>query len=342
MHSSKACAAALLILSSAVLASASDLGFVHKKKYAMGTVFEIVAYDSSLPRTSAAIDKAFDEIIRLDKLLSNYQPDSELSILNRSAHFRRTTVSADLYRIVEESVTYSRISEGKFDITVAPLVDLWKTALREGTMPSASQLVEARNCIGYNKIEMFPPHQLELQSPCLRIDVGGIGKGYAVDRAAQVLRASGISRALIDAGGSTIYALGCPPGRPGWLVHMRDPSGHVDPQVMLNDNSLSTSEQSPPGVLQNSAAGHIIDPGSGTPVKASFAVSVIAGTATASDALSTALLLTGPEEGKKIVETINGSAAVWITASGEMQMSSSGPEIVIPHHSLKTYASQTQ
>jgi thiamine biosynthesis lipoprotein len=111
---------------------------------------------------------------------------------------------------------------------------------------------------------------------------------------------------------------------------------------MLNDNSLSTSEQSPPGVLQNSAAGHIIDPGSGTPVKASFAVSVIAGTATASDALSTALLLTGPEEGKKIVETINGSAAVWITASGEMQMSSSGPEIVIPHHSLKTYASQTQ
>lgn len=333
--------AAALLAGTVMLAQASDLAFVHKKKYVMGAVFEIVAYDSSPQKASTAIDKAFDEIVRLDELLSNYKHDSELSSLNRSAHFQRTTVSPDLYRIIEQSQNYSRFSDGKFDITVAPLVDLWKAALRTGKMPSAEEEAEARRCVGYTKIELFPPNQVAFQSSCLRVDVGGIGKGYAVDRAADLLRACGISRALIDAGGSTIYAIGAPPGRSGWLVHLRDPSRHVDPQVTLSANSLSTSEQSPPGVLQNSAAGHIIDPATGIPSQPGFAVSVIARSATASDALSTTLLLTGAAQGKRIVQQTPGSAAVWIAPSGEIQVSSSGPEIVIPHGS-ETYASQNR
>lgn len=333
--------AAVFLAGTVLLAHASDLPSVHKKKYVMGTVFEIVAYESSPLKASSAIDKAFDEIVRLDSLLSNYKPESELSSLNRSAHFHRTTVSPDLYRIVEQSVSYSRISNGKFDITVAPLVDLWKAALRTGRMPSAEKEAEARRCVGYTKIQLFPPNQVAFQSPCLRIDVGGIGKGYAVDRAADVLRSQGISRALIDAGGSTIYAIGAPPERSGWLVHLRDPSRHIDPQVTLSENSLSTSEQSPPGVLQNSAAGHIIDPDSGIPSQPGFAVSVIAPSATASDALSTTLLLTGAARGKGIVQRTPGSAAVWITPSGELQMSSFGPEIVIRRDS-QTYALQNR
>lgn len=332
---------AALLAGTAMLAQASDLPSVHKKKYVMGTVFEIVAYDSSPLKASSAIDKAFDDIVRLDKLLSNYKVESELSSLNRSAHFHRTTVSPDLYRVVEQSVSYSRISNGKFDITVAPLVDLWKASLRTGRMPSADDEAEARRCVGYTKIQLFPPNQIGFQSPCLRIDVGGIGKGYAVDRAADVLRSHGISRALIDAGGSTIYAIGAPPERSGWLIHLRDPSSHIDPQVTLSDNSLSTSEQSPPGVLQNSVAGHIIDPDSGIPSQAGFAVSVIASSATASDALSTTLLLTGAARGNEIVQRTPGSAAVWISPSGEIQMSSSGPEIVILHDAQK-YASQNR
>ena len=330
MRWGRASASALFTAFSLVLATAADIPFVHKKKYAMGTVFDIVAYDPSPQRASTAIDKAFDEIVRLDDLLSNYKKDSELSVLNRSAHFVAVSTSSDLYRIIEESVAYSKISNGKFDITVAPLVDLWKGALRSGAMPSPRQEADARDCVGYAKIELLPASQVTYRSPCLRIDVGGIGKGYAVDRAAEVLRSYGINRGLIDAGGSTIYAMGSPPGRSGWTVHMRDPSGHIDPQVTLVDNSLSTSEQSPPGVLQNSSAGHIIDPATGVPVRAGFAVSVMATTATASDALSTTLLLTGPDEGKEIVKRTPGAAAVWITPSGKMQLASSGPEITIP------------
>ena len=328
-------AIALLLLLWLVPTRATDAAtaFVHKKKYAMGTVFEIVAYDSSPGHAAAAIDQAFKEIVRLDELLSNYNPDSELSRLNRTAHFQPQAVSADLYRITEESVEYSRISGGKFDITVAPLVDLWKEALRSGTAPSIEQQLEARQCIGYEKIKLLYPSQIQFRSSCLRIDVGGIGKGYAIDRAADILRSRGISRALLNAGGSTIYAMGAPRGQPGWLVRLRDPSQRVDPRVMLSENSLSTSEQTPPSLLQNNSAGHIIDPATGLPVDSPYAVSVIATTATASDALSTTLLLVGPSAGKKIVEKIPGSAALWVAPTGETATASCGTEIIV-HHDL--------
>jgi thiamine biosynthesis lipoprotein len=331
----KVLAVALLVLLWLVPTRASDAAtsFVHKKKYAMGTVFEIVAYNSSPGHAAAAIDQAFKEIVRLDELLSNYNPDSELSRLNRTAHFQPQTVSADLYRITEESVEYSRISGGKFDITVAPVADLWKEALRSGTAPSRQQQLGARKCIGYEKIKLLYPSQIEFRSSCLRIDVGGIGKGYAIDRAADILRSRGISRALLDAGGSTIYAMGAPRGQPGWLVRLRDPSQRVDPRVMLSENSLSTSEQTPPSLLQNNSAGHIIDPATGLPVHSPYAVSVIATTATASDALSTTLLLVGPSAGKKIVEKIPGSAALWVAPTGETATASCGPEIIV-HHDL--------
>lgn len=320
----------LLLTCAAGLARASDPGsFVHKKKYAMGTVFDIVAYDASPARASAAIDQAFQEIVRLDDLMSNYKTDSELSRLNRSAGFHPQKVSPDLYGVIEESLKYSQLSDGKFDITVGPLVDLWKAAIGGNRPPAAEQEARARACVGHRKVRLIPPDRVEFQSSCLRIDLGSIGKGYAVDRAAEVLRAAGIARALIDAGGSTIYALGSPPSSSAWLVHMRDPSGHLDPQAMLSDTSISTSEQTPPSLLDSNSAGHIIDPETGLPLRTKFAVSVIAKTATASDALSTTLLLLGPAAGKRVVQTLSGAAAIWVAEDGGNELVSNGPDIVL-------------
>jgi thiamine biosynthesis lipoprotein len=306
----------------------SAMTFVHKKKYAMGTVFEIVAYDASLERASRAVEQAFDEVVRFDRMMSNYAPDSELSRLNSSAGFSTQTVSPELYRIIEESLKYSRLSGGKFDVTVGPLVDLWKAAMLGNAPPSAGQEADARACVGYDKVQLIAPNRIAFRSACLRIDLGGIGKGYAVDRAAEVLRSNRIKAALIDAGGSTIYAMGSPPGETGWAVHMRDPSRKVDPTTMLSDASISTSEQTPPSLLANSSAGHIIDPGSGIPLRTRFAVSVVAKTATASDALSTTLLLEGPQEGGSMLQKIRGMAAIWIAPDGESYTVSSGPMIV--------------
>jgi FAD:protein FMN transferase len=300
---------------------------VHKTKYIMGTVYEIAAYDERPERASQAIDKAFAEIVRLDGVMSNYKPESDLSRLNRNAHFHAEKVPADLYRIIEESVKYSRVSGGKFDITVAPLVDLWKAALRGERVPTQAEQEALRTCVGYEKIELTPPDTVEFHSPCMRIDVGSIGKGYAVDRAVEILRANGINNALIDAGQSTIYGMGAPPGQSAWEVHLRDPSGRVDPQVMLSENSVSTSEQTPASLLGNETAGHIIDPENGRPLETKFALSIVAKTGSASDALSTTLLLVGPEKGRAIVNEIVDAAAIWVSADGETETVTTGPEI---------------
>jgi FAD:protein FMN transferase len=300
---------------------------VHKTKYVMGTVYEIAAYSESPELASAAIDKAFVEIARLDEVLSNYRPESDLSRLNRDGHFHAVKVPPDLFRVIEESVKYSRISGGKFDITVAPLVDMWKAALRGERVATQTEQDKLRACVGYEKIELIPPDMVEFDSPCMRIDVGSVGKGYAVDRAVEILRANGIKNALVDAGQSSIYGMGAPPGASAWEVHLRDPSLRVDPTVMLSENSVSTSEQTPPSLLDNETTGHIIDPENGKPLKTKYALSVVAKTGTASDALSTTLLLLGPKKGKPMVEEIADAAAIWVSADGETEMVTTGPEI---------------
>ena len=135
--------------------NSEDQHLVYKKKYIMGTVFEIAAYGESSERVSSAIDRAFQEIVRMDDLMSNYKPESGLSQLNRSAHFHSETIPPDLYRVIERGVQLSRLSDGKFDITVAPLVNLWKAALAGGSMPSADEQRQARACVGYDKIELI-------------------------------------------------------------------------------------------------------------------------------------------------------------------------------------------
>ena len=317
-----------LFIVSSVRSSENQL-LVYKKKYIMGTVFEIAAYDQRSQRASDALERAFQEILRVDDLLSNYKTDSALSYLNRSAHFHADKVPPDLYRIVEESVRFSRLSGGKFDISIAPLVNLWKGAMAGEGTPSLARQQAARACVGYEKIELTPPDQITFHSSCMQLDLGAIGKGYAVDQAAEVLRSSGISNALINAGGSTILAIGSPPGQSAWLVHLRDPSHKVDPQVMLKDESVSTSEQTEPSLLGGDSAGHIIDPDTGRPLRTEFAVSVIAQTGTVSDALSTTSLLLGPAKGKVLINRMPGVSAIWISPDAQVEMVKGGPEIAL-------------
>src|SRR5271169_6645748 len=126
----------------------SKTPLVHKTKYTMGTVYEIAVYDQQPERALQAIDKAFSEIVLLDNMLSNYKPESDLSRLNRNAQYHSEKVPSDLYRVIEESVRYSKLSGGKFDITVAPLVDLWKATLRGERVPTEAEQEKMRACVG--------------------------------------------------------------------------------------------------------------------------------------------------------------------------------------------------
>lgn len=323
--------AAVLIcffLIASVVQGSENQVLVYKKKYVMGTIFEIAAYDQSREHASNAIEKAFQEIIRLDNLLSDYKPDSALSNLNRSAHFHAENVPSDLYRVIDQAVQFSRLSDGKFDISIAPLVNLWRAVLRGEGTPSRAQQEKVRSCVGYQKIELTPPDRISFRSSCLQLDLGAIGKGYAVDRAVEVLHSLGIRNALINAGGSTIFALGSPPNQTGWLVHLRDPSNKIDPQVILKDGSVSTSEQTAPSLLGNESAGHIIDPDTGMPLKTVFAVSTVSRTALASDALATTLLLLGPTKGKALTKGMADVSAIWISHEAQVETVTGGPQVL--------------
>jgi thiamine biosynthesis lipoprotein len=321
-------AALVVFLSVASSAQSSNQPIlVYKQKYAMGTVFEIAAYAESRAQASAAIDKAFEEIVRMDDLMSNYKSESALSRLNRSAHFQAQKVPLDLYRVIEQAVRFSRLSGGKFDITVAPLVNLWKAALSGDSVPSEAQRQQVADCVGYQKIELTPPDQITFRSSCMQLDLGAVGKGYAVDRAGQILQSSGIRNALINSGGSSILAMGSPPGQTGWLVRLADPSHKIDPYVMLKDQSVSTSEQTAGSLLGPESAGHIIDPTTGRPVDSQFAVSVITSSGTPSDGLSTTLLLLGPKVGKPVAEGMNNVSAIWLSPKAEVETVTNGAQI---------------
>ncbi len=305
-----------------------DQAPVFRKHFAMGTVFEIVTYGTNPAQASQAMDQAFQEMDRLEQVMSIYKPASELSQLNRTAHLQAQTVTPDLYRVIQESLHYSELSEGAFDVTAGLLVERWKAAGRGEQVPSPDEEERLRCGVDYRQVELIPPSRIRFHSSRLAIDLGAIGKGYAVDRAAAVLRSCGIECALINSGGSTFYSMGCPPGRSGWLVHLCDPSAQVDPHVLLHENSVSTSQQTPPSLLGMPSFGHIIDPLLGAPSKSATAASVVAESATASDALSTALLLMGPAKGLDLVKRLPNVAAIWISPEGLTQTASSGPEIM--------------
>ncbi len=292
----------LFVLLSLVSLRADTLSLVHQQRYSMGTMFDIIVYHSSRPDAERAIERAMDEIVRLDRVMSHYQADSNLSKLNREGGSGFIVVEPSLYEVIQESIWFSRQSSGAFDVTIAPLLRKWKEALEEGRRPSAGEISDAQRCVGYQQIEVSAPDRIRFRSPCVELDLGGIGKGYAVDRAIAMLRSDGIRHALVNAGGSSITALGAPPRTKSWPVT-------VGRKVLnLRDSSLSTSQQH----------GEILDPRTGSPAETTMAVSVMTRSATAADALSTTLVILPIEEGVRLLGRFPDASAVWMSAGGDV------------------------
>ncbi len=289
---------------------------VHQERYAMGTMFDIVAYHASGTDAQRAVGRAMDEIVRLDRVMSHYKIDSDLSRLNRDARRNAVTVDPSLYDVIVRSLDVSRRSEGAFDVTFAPLLDVWKRARAEGRRPSGAEIDAARTCVGYWHVEASPPNRIRFDADCIKIELGGIGKGYAVERAIEVLRSAGIANALVNAGGSSIAAIGAPPGREGWPVEL---AGSVSGSrtLLLRNESLSTSQQNPsPTTLESAGTGDIVDPHGGVPVAGTTIVSVVAPGATVADALSTALLILPVDQAAAFLDQFDGVSAVWVSDTG--------------------------
>jgi thiamine biosynthesis lipoprotein len=270
-----------LLLPVTLAAGQPELLRIEKTGDAMGAMYSVVLYGYDRAKMDSAADAAFDEVGRLDAMLSNYRATSEWSEVNRRAAEEPVTVSPELFQLLSAAVEYSRESEGAFDISVGPLMKLWGFYKGSGHLPAAAEVAATLPKVGYRHIHLdAAARTVRFDRSGVELDPGGIGKGYAVDRMVDVLRQRGIQIALVAASDSSIYGMGAPPTEPkGWRVSIKDPRNARRPvtDVFLKDMSISTSGSSEKFFrAEGRTYAHIMDPRTGYPAQGSLAVSVVA------------------------------------------------------------------
>ncbi len=287
-----------------------------QSRNAMGTVFTIYLYARDGGQASASLEAAFEEIERLEEALSDYRATSELSRINRLAERQAVTTDPEVFALLQRSLAYSRRSAGAFDVTVGPLMRAWGFFRGEGRYPTDRELRRARESVGSEKVNLDPAARtVRFAAPGVELDLGAIGKGYAVDRAVKVLREAGVKAALVDAGSSTRYAINAPPGKSGWTVHVPMPADRSQTvsTVTLRNESLSTSGSYEKFFqLDGHRYCHVMDPRNGVPVQGVLQATLIAPDSTTTDALSNAMFVMGPEAGRKLLATVPGARGLWI------------------------------
>ena len=271
---------------------------------AMATRFEIVLPGENQPSLRAAGEEALDEVDRLENLLSLYRPASEVSRLNACAADGPVRIDPELFRLIEQAMSLSAETQGLFDLTMGSLMRAW--GIMGGTVgkvPSQEELAEARAKVGMALVELDRAKStVRFTRPGVMLDFGAIGKGYAIDRAAGLLRDAGIESVLIHGGTSTVYGMGSGPDGQPWKVAVEYPESPDAPAevlaiVPLRDEALSVSAVwGKSFTLGEQTYGHVLDPRSGEPASQAVLSAVILPSATDSDAISTAMLAGGQSE----------------------------------------------
>lgn len=267
----------------------------------MGTIFRVVVYatDSALARE--ATKKAFVRLDELNLSLSDYREDSEVNTICRTAGSGQyIKVSADLWNILQESVKAARLSAGNFDVTIGPLTQLWRRMKRQKQLPTSTQISEAKAKIGIEKIVFNKDnHSIMLETKGMRLDFGGIGKGFAEDEMMKILKANGIKAAMIEAGGNIVISNSPAESTDGWEIIINKE------KYFLKNCGVSTSGDAYQFVeIEGKKYAHILDPKTGIGHTEPHQVSIIAKDGTISDWLSTALYLMPIESGKKLAKKL--------------------------------------
>jgi thiamine biosynthesis lipoprotein len=284
----------------------------------MGTAIAVDLWDEDEAQGRALTQAVIDEMHRIDDLMSTYKPESELSRINARAADETVPVSAELLALIQRALEFSRLTDGAFDITYASAGQYYD--YRKGTRPSSEQLAQALPAIDYHHVRIDPQDStIRYSYPGVRIDLGGIAKGYAVDRCIAILQAAGIKSAMVNAGGDT-RVLGKHWKQP-WMVGIRDPRNEegLVTMIPLEDMAISTSGDyeryfEKDGVRFH----HILNPRTGTSSSGVRSVSIIGAETTTTDALSTSIFVMGTEAGLKLVDSLPDIEAVIIDNQGKM------------------------
>lgn len=275
----------------------------------MGVRVTITLYAPDAGTAERACRSAFGRIAEIEQITSHYRRNSELMRLCARAGGAPVRVSDHLYFVLQRAVLLSSRTQGAFDVTVGPFVQLWRRARTTGQFPTEQELNEAKRRVGYRKMVLDPKHRtVQLLVPGMQLDLGGIAKGYALDRALAELRRHGIRRALLEAGGDIVAGL-APPGTTGWKIKVAN--APPDRQwVYLAQAAISSSGDTEQYVeYLGKRYSHIVDPQTGWGLTTRVAATVIARDGITSDSLATALCVLGERQGMKLIRTVPGARA---------------------------------
>ena len=306
---------AILILMIALLACAtvsesttrqSQPVMYQEARRLMWTKFEIIAYGPDRSRLAEAAEAAFEEIDRLDRQMSNYSETSELTYINRNAAREDVIVEKGLFDLLKLSLDYNRETGGAFDITVGPLMRSWGFFNDSGRVPDAKELASVVARVGSKHVNLNErARTIRFDREGVELDLGGIAKGYAVDKAAAILRESGVTSALISSGSSSICAIGAPPKQAAWRIEVSDPtdrSQHLT-TIDLKDESISSSGcHEKTSKVDGKTYCHIMDPRTGHPIEGMLGATIITPLGVEAEALSKATMLNGIEWTKQLAK----------------------------------------
>jgi len=287
----------------------------------MDTVAEISCYGLSRADAVTAMDAAFKEMERIEDVFSKFNKDSEISGINNRAGAEDVVISPEVLKLIQDSIYYSKISEGSFDITVGPLMQIWGFVYKDYSVPAKGSIENALKHVGYKNIIINPDKpSIRFLDSQAKIDLGGIAKGYAVDRAKDVLISHGIKNALVNFGGN-IFALGKAPDRISWRIGVEDPRNKAMLlcNLKLEDKAVSTSGNYERFfILNGKRYSHIINPVTGQPCQGIISVTVVTDSAESADALSTAIFVMGEEKGLKLARSIKGIQVLILREDGRL------------------------
>jgi thiamine biosynthesis lipoprotein len=280
----------------------------------MSIPIKLVLYAPGESNANEAADAVFHRILQLNGILSDYDAESELlQLVATAGEGKAVRVSDELWRVMTHAIDLARRTEGAFDPTINPVVRLWRKARREKKLPSQEKIDAARKLVGYQNVRLDPEHQsIELTKKGMRLDLGGVAKGFVCDEALVVLRKRGVTRAMIVAGGD--IGLGDPPpDKPGWTIGVGavKPDAPPSQYLCLSRCGVATSGD----MFQYLEVGgkrysHIVDPKTGLGLTERTTVTVVAPDGMTADGLSTAASVLGLDKGIKLIDASPGASAL--------------------------------
>ena len=317
---------ALLVVSCRAPDTEFPATVVERAHVTMGSPLRLTAWTADEAAAVKAFDAVFTDVDRLDRLMTVWRDDSEVQRLNAAAGRHAVPVSAETFEVLQIASDIGELSGGNFDITFAALADVWRFDHDiDGRIPTPADIAARLPLVDHTALVLDAEARTAfLRRPGMRVNLGGIGKGYAVDRAAMLLRANGLEHFLIQFGGD-LYAAGRRGDRP-WRVGLQDPRGAADrsfASIDLRDETFSTSGDYERSFMRDGRRyHHIIDPHTGEPARGARSVTVVARRAVLADAIAKAVFVAGPEAGMKLLEDLPDVDGVMVDARNEVRVSS--------------------